>query len=41
VALPAGSHVVELRYRPTSVLWGAAVELVALAASLAVVLRKP
>lgn len=41
VAVPAGSHVVELRYRPTSVLWGAGVCLVTVVASLVVVRRKP
>ena len=40
VAVPAGSHVVALSYRPTSVLWGAGVFLVTVVASLVVLWRK-
>jgi hypothetical protein len=39
VAVPAGRHVVEMRYRPATLRWGLAISLLAAAAGLAVVAR--
>jgi len=39
VAVPAGSHRVELVYRPRSVIWGAVITLLAVATALALALR--
>jgi hypothetical protein len=39
VPVPAGSHRVELAYRPRSVIWGAVITMLALMAALALVLR--
>jgi uncharacterized membrane protein YfhO len=39
VAVPAGSHRVELVYRPRSVIWGAVITLLAVAAAFALALR--